>query len=145
MIEYNPLFINLETWDFSYEVNSPCIDAGDPIDTDPDGSIVDIGSRWYSQDETLPGDCNFDNILNVLDIVHLVNICVLEEENWDCLECGDINQDGVVNILDVVIVVNFVLGDTIPDASEFSAADLNGDGMLNILDIVILTNLILGD
>ena len=58
---------------------------------------------------------------------------------------GDVNFDSVLNILDVVIVVNFVLGNTIPDTSEFSAADLNGDGMLNILDIVILTNLILGD
>ncbi len=53
MIEYNPLFIDLDNWDFSYAENSPCIDAGDPTETDPDGSIRDIGARWFG-DEMIP-------------------------------------------------------------------------------------------
>ena len=72
LIEYNPLFLDLYNWDFSYAENSPCIDAGDPTETDPDGSIRDIGARWFG-DETNPGDCNADGTQNVLDVVLLVN------------------------------------------------------------------------
>ena len=63
MIEYNPLFLDLDNWDFSYAGNSPCIDAGDPTETDPDGSIRDIGARWFG-DEIDSGDCNADEIQN---------------------------------------------------------------------------------
>ena len=106
LIESNPLFVNLETWDFSYQGNSPCIDAGDPIDTDPDGSIRDIGARWFG-DETDPGDCNADGTQNILDVVYLINDCILGGSN-DC-NCGDLNGDGIVNVLDVVLLVNSIL------------------------------------
>ena len=105
LIENNPLFTSLETWDFSYQENSPCIDAGDPIDTDPDGSTRDIGARWYSNEAVL-GDCNADGFQNILDVVYLINDCILSGN--DCV-CGDLNQDDIVNILDVVILVNSIL------------------------------------
>ena len=100
--------MNLETWDFSYEENSPCIDAGDPTETDPDGSIRDIGARWFG-DETEPGDCNEDGIQNILDVVYLINDCILGGSN-DC-NCGDLNGDGIINVLDVVLLVNYILED----------------------------------
>ena len=108
LIEYNPLFLSLVNWNFSYEDNSPCIDAGDPQETDPDGSIRDIGARWFG-DETDPGDCNADGTQNVLDVVYLINDCILGGSN-DC-SCGDLNGDGIVNILDVVLLVNYILED----------------------------------
>ena len=107
LIEYDPLFVNQDTWDFSYEYNSPCIDAGDPLFTDPDGTISDIGARWG--DETQPGDCNADGIQNVLDVVYLINDCILGGSN-DC-SCGDLNGDGIINVLDVVLLVNYILED----------------------------------
>ena len=106
LIENNPLFINLDTWNFSYQEYSPCIDAGDPAETDPDGSIRDIGARWYGI-EVEPGDCNTDNIQNVLDVVYVINECILGDST-DC-SCGDLNQDNVVNVLDVVLLVNSIL------------------------------------
>ena len=106
LIEYNPRFVDLENWDFSYEEDSPCIDAGDPEDTDPDGTRRDIGARWFG-DETDPGDCNADGIQNVLDIVYLINDCILSG-NDNC-GCGDLNQDSIVNVLDVVLLVNSIL------------------------------------
>ena len=106
MIESNPLFVNLEIWEFSYQENSPCIDAGDPAETDPDGSTRDIGAHWYG-DETDPGDCNADGTQNVLDVVYLINDCILGNST-DC-SCGDLNEDGIVNVLDVVILVNSIL------------------------------------
>ena len=83
------------------------IDAGDPEEIDPDGSIRDIGARWYGN-ELVSGDCNADSIQNVLDVVYLINECILGNSN-DC-SCGDLNQDDVVNVLDVVLLVNTVLG-----------------------------------
>ena len=106
LIEYNPLFIDLDNWDFSYEESSPCINAGDPIDSDPDGSTRDIGARWFGY-ETQPGDCNTDGIQNVLDVVYMINDCILSG-NDNC-GCGDLNGDGIVNVLDVVLLVNTIL------------------------------------
>ena len=107
LIEFNPLFIDLDTWDFSYDMNSPCIDAGDPTLMDPDGSIRDIGANWFQNNYIEPGDCNADNIQNVLDVVYMINECILGSDN-EC-SCGDLNQDQLVNVLDVVILVNSIL------------------------------------
>ena len=106
LIEDNPLFVNLETWDFSYQDTSPCIDSGNPDYTDPDGTRSDIGARWFGN-ETDPGDCNADGIQNVLDVVYLINDCILGRSS-DC-NCGDLNEDGIVNVLDVVLLVNSIL------------------------------------
>ena len=106
LIENNPLFHDLDNWNFTYENNSPCIDAGDPADTDPDGSPRDIGALWYGN-STEPGDCNADSIQNVLDVVYMINECILVTSN-DCT-CGDLNQDNIVNVLDVILLVNFIL------------------------------------
>ena len=106
LIEGNPLFVNLETWDFSYEENSPCIDAGHPEYTDPDGTISDIGARWFG-DETQLGDCNTDGNQNILDVVYLINDCILGNST-NC-SCGDLNEDSSVNVLDVVLLVNSIL------------------------------------
>ena len=108
LIEYSPLFVDLYNWDFSYQENSPCIDTGDPTETDPDGTISDIGARWFG-DETEPGDCNADGTQNVLDVVYLINDCILGGFS-DC-SCGDLNGDGIVNVLDVVLLANYILED----------------------------------
>ena len=106
LIEYNPLFTDPDTWNFTYEANSPCIDAGNPEETDPDGSTRDIGARWFGN-EIEPGDCNADSIQNILDVVYLINDCILSG-NENC-GCGDLNQDDIVNVLDVVLLVNLIL------------------------------------
>ena len=106
VIEQNPLFVDIENFDFTLEENSPCINAGDPSDTDPDGSIRDIGAIRFGS-ETILGDCNVDGNQNILDIVFMINNCILED-NAEC-DCGDLNQDNVVNILDVVLLVNTIL------------------------------------
>jgi len=99
--------MNLNEWDFSYDISSPCIDAGNPSQTDPDNSIRDIGARWYGDYYEQPGDCNLDSIQNILDVVFMINECILGDFN-DC-SCGDINQDNIVNILDVVMIINIIL------------------------------------
>ena len=107
IIETNPLFVNIDQWNFDYQDNSPCIDAGDPSEEDPDGSIRDIGANWSDDQETTLGDCNADGIQNVIDIILVINECILDEGE-NC-ECGDLNQDGIVNILDIIQLVNLIL------------------------------------
>ncbi len=55
-----------------------------------------------------PGDCNSDGIQNILDVVYLINDCILNNNNCGC---GDMNIDNQVNVLDVVILVNTILGE----------------------------------
>jgi len=55
------------------------------------------------------GDCNNDFSLNVVDIVGIIDVCILSNNSNDC-SCGDLNSDGLINIVDIIILVNIVLG-----------------------------------
>ena len=105
LIYQNPDFIDVENLDFRYSASSPCINSGNPKQYDTDGSIRDIGANIYL--ELILGDCNTDNELSILDVVYLINNCVLGASN-NC-ECSDINNDGESNVLDVVTLVNLIL------------------------------------
>ena len=105
LIYENPNFIDIESLNFNYISDSPCIDAGNPNLFDSDGSIRDIGANIYQ--EVLNGDCNQDLELSILDVVYLINTCILFQLG-DC-NCSDINQDGESNVLDVVTLVNLIL------------------------------------
>ena len=54
-----------------------------------------------------PGACNADGLGNILDVVYLINDCILGNST-DC-SCGDLNEDGIVTVLDVVLLVNSIL------------------------------------
>ena len=56
------------------------------------------------------GDVNFDNEINVLDIVLMVSFILGEPTDEYELSAADINQDGLLNILDIVALVNIILG-----------------------------------
>ena len=55
--------------------------------------------------DSIEGDTNFDDTVNILDIVIIAN-CILSDS---CDICFDLNSDEVLNILDVVILVNIIL------------------------------------
>ncbi len=58
-VEGNPLFVNLNTYDYHLQVGSPAINTGDPADSfnDPDGSRSDMGAYGG------PDACNLDHNL----------------------------------------------------------------------------------
>ena len=71
----------------------------------------------YEQDEviridynTLPGDVNFDEIVNILDIILVVNIILGNSDptpsEWNA---ANLNGDSTINILDIIIIINIVL------------------------------------
>ena len=60
---------------------------------------------YYMIGESLIGDINFDNDVNIIDVIALVNIIL---SNNECYEC-DLNNDDLINILDIISLVNIIL------------------------------------
>lgn len=48
----SPAFANAAGGDYALLANSPCIDAGDPVLLDPDGTAADLGAFYYDQSLT---------------------------------------------------------------------------------------------
>ena len=57
-------------------------------------------------DNTIVGDINGDEIINVLDVVIIVNMIV---SNAEYMQEADLNDDSIVNVLDIVLLVNLIL------------------------------------
>ena len=107
IINNNPLFSDIEHLNFNLTENSPCINSGNPDIIDSDGSVSDLGAITYnySIECSLVGDINYDNEINVLDIVEIIN-CILSDF---CTNCSDMNDDGITNVLDIVAIINIII------------------------------------
>ena len=90
--------------------NSLCIDSGNPEQFDTDETRRDIGAGITIEADNLLGDCNNDLQQNILDILYIINNCILSATELSC-DCSDINNDSVVNILDIVGLVQIILVD----------------------------------
>ncbi len=95
---------------FDYMETSSCIDAGSPDLIDPDQTCSDIGANYFPQNLIPTGDCNADDLLDVMDIITIVNNCILCELG-DCMDCfcGDVNEDDNVDVMDIILIVNSIL------------------------------------
>ena len=103
--------IHTLTWTYSKDSGGGSTDC-DNTNCDDAAFIDDFVMYSYVDGEpTLSGDINFDNQVDVLDVVLLVNF-VLDNSTPSDIEfsASDINGDGVLNVLDVVQVVNIILG-----------------------------------
>ena len=58
-----------------------------------------------SEDCSLIGDINSDEILNILDVVLIVNSIL----NGTDTICSDLNSDEIINILDIVLLIEIIL------------------------------------
>ena len=74
------------------------------ISGDPHIEYITIGNP------TEPGDVNFDEVLNILDVVLIINF-ILGSETPDDMQnnAADYNGDGFVNIQDIVLLLNTIL------------------------------------
>ena len=61
----------------------------------------------------IPGDINFDTLINVLDIVSIMNFVVNDDQDPSNLElqAADVNQDSVLDVLDIVVIINIILSE----------------------------------
>ena len=111
LIQGDPLFVDPDNTNFQLTADSPCIDAGNPdVPHDSDCTVTDLGAYSFSQCPD-PGDISGDGILNVIDIVMIVNHCIMDFTD-ECV-CADVNGDCVPDILDIVTIINLILGNTL--------------------------------
>tara|TARA_Y100000994_G_scaffold112726_1_gene92903 strand:+ start:10 stop:885 length:876 start_codon:yes stop_codon:yes gene_type:complete len=54
----------------------------------------------------LLGDLNFDQIINVVDIISIINIITL---SLDYNYLADLNDDGIINVIDIIALVNMII------------------------------------
>ena len=114
-INSDPLFLNIESYDYTLTSQSPCIDAG-TYDVNLDGiqdifefsgDLPDMGAFEFKHDECpeITGDINEDGEINILDIIINAN-CII---NNSCNNCSDINNDSQTNVLDIITLINIIL------------------------------------
>ncbi len=94
------------------------------------GVYSKIHSRldWFYQyigepeeDEILLGDMNFDETINISDVVLLINMILYPDDVYipEMYTAADINSDGEINVLDVIGVVNQILGTSFAQSVEW--------------------------
>ena len=80
------------------------INVGAGIIPSTESYIRNVIEQNYPE-ESMLGDINLDEIINVQDIILLINM-ILSQEGSDS---GDLNFDNNIDILDVVLLVNMIL------------------------------------
>ena len=71
-----------------------------------------IGEPEDDFEVDLYGDVNFDNNLDITDVILLINFVLGQTPTEEESLTADMNQDTIVNILDVILLVNEILGTT---------------------------------
>ena len=65
---------------------------------------------YIDQFMILPGDCNGDGEVNILDVVALVGVILGNSELTPSqTEAADMDGNGLLNILDIIALVNLIL------------------------------------
>ena len=92
--------------------NYGCIDYEEGGDCVPSSCSCDeFYGDWFCTEDCNGGTCfdfgdvNFDNNIDVVDVVSLVNMIL----NMTPGSLSDINSDGTTNVVDVVLIVNIIL------------------------------------
>ena len=68
------------------------------------------GYNIFDVSENILGDVNFDNQVNIVDIVILVNFIIGETMPSDEeFIAADLNDDGIINVIDIIQIVNMIL------------------------------------
>jgi len=67
----------------------------------------------------LYGDVNFDNSLDITDVILLINFVLGQTPTEEESLTADMNQDSIVNILDVILLVNEILGTTFSQSVQW--------------------------
>ena len=81
--------------------------------------LTEIGD-CITLDLIIPGDVNFDEQINVVDIVLMVNFILGSSvPTYDEFTASDMNNDGELNVVDVVLVVNLVLDTSFAQSVEW--------------------------
>ena len=97
------------------------------------------------EDEILLGDLNFDEILNISDIILVINMILNPNDIYipEMFTAADVNQDGEINVIDVVSLVSEILGTSFRGAIEWlkvNYPELDVERRLQDLDFIERTD-----
>ena len=80
------------------------------VDSGEDTVWIDYIIFPSTNENIILGDLNFDEIINILDVVILVNFILDNNEpNNNEFLASDINGDNQINVLDVIQLINLIL------------------------------------
>ena len=132
-LDIKDLLVDVENYDFRPIENSDLINSGslsNGLDITYNGDNPEIGAyefdgeywipgiTWNVNQEFgedfhppenlnfVPGDVNFDQTVNVADIISIINIINL---NAAYNVVADLNLDGIINVIDIISLVNIIL------------------------------------
>jgi len=69
---------------------------------------VEIYSIICNDQPAICGDCNSDELINILDISFLIAYLYLDGQAPFPLEIADVNNDGTVNLLDITYLIAYL-------------------------------------
>ena len=116
-IDEDPLFVDPDNGDFSLEVDSPSIDSGDPVETDPDGTVRDQGAFYFPQAPFfLRGDADGNGVVSpLLDSLALLNWAFNGGLAPECEDAADVDDSGDISALtDSLALLLWGFGDQPP-------------------------------
>jgi hypothetical protein len=142
-INADPLFTDPANDNYHLQLNSPCINTGDPNYTpcpqerDIDGQNRVMGNRIdMGADEVgdILGDINNSGTVNIGDFAHISRSwsTTVDQEGWD--ESCDINGDGRIDILDY-----FWLAENWGKESDSEPPTVPGNPVLNSVTIATVS------
>ena len=115
--------VELDSWLWNFGDGSTSFSSA-PVHTYDEGGTYEVSlavTNIYGMESephiemvqlqsNMPGDVNFDSVLNILDVVIVVNY-VLGSDTPTSSEfaAADLNGDGALNILDIVTLTNLIL------------------------------------
>lgn len=107
---------------------SPCVDAGDPARTAPDGttrtdeepdsSTVDMGFHFQPTTKFVRSDCNESGDVDLADAIFTLDVIFLGGGPASCAAACDSNGDDVVDISDAVFLLSWLFVAGSPEPTE---------------------------
>ena len=104
---------------FEEDIEIPClagghIHVGAQVDWDTAKEAAEVSIRtlinYVDQFMVMPGDCNSDGEVNILDVVALAGAVLSNIELTPSQsEAADMDGNGLLNILDIIAIVNLIL------------------------------------
>ena len=89
---------------------APVVDGDLPVilEINPINNSENIQETSFHFLDSLLGDINGDNELDVLDVIGILYLVI---ENLEFLDNADVNEDGNMDIFDIILLLNIILND----------------------------------
>ena len=97
--------ITVTNQDFIFEIN-PSLEIVWEYYFTGDGHIARLMNYEF---DFISGDLNFDNVIDLLDIVFLIELILNNQNEYIDIVNNDLNEDEKVDIYDIIYIINLIL------------------------------------